>query len=110
VTVTHTPPARPGPPAPRMPAPRPPLADQPGRLQGLLHERVGHRHAVLPPGDLMEVPHVKPGVPVARPVAGAVERQQPLHFRPGPPPRRGGTLRVVVEPGEPVLLVPPAQP
>ena len=102
--------ARPRRPAPPMPAPRAPLAHQPGRLQRLLHERVGHRHAVLTPGDLIEVPHVEPGVPVARSVAVAVEREQPLHLGQRHRPRRGRALPVVVDPREPVLLVAPAQP
>src|SRR5688500_19408179 len=36
--------------------------DQAGGLQGVFHEAVGHRHAMLPARDLMEVPHVEPGI------------------------------------------------
>jgi hypothetical protein len=77
--------------APTMSTPRPPLAHEPGRLRGLLHEGVGQLHAVLAPGDLRAVAHVEAGVPVAGPVAVAVEGEQPLHF--GPRHRRGEGVR-----------------
>ena len=94
----------------RMPAARPALAHQPGRLPRLLHERVGHRHAVLAARDLIEVPHIEAWVPAPRALAIAIERQQPLDFRERHGARRGRALPVIVEAGEAILLIPPAQP
>src|SRR5262245_16768370 len=63
---------------PRLPAPAMTtaglaLGDQAGGLQGLLHERVAEAHAVLAPGQLVEVADIEPLVPLA------IEREQALH-------------------------------
>jgi len=47
---------------------------------------------------------------VARPVAVAIQLQDPLHLREGHGARRGRVVPMVVETGEAVPLVPPAQP
>jgi len=80
---------RPGLPTSPMPPARPARADQVRSLQGLLHERVGHRHPVLAARDLIEVPHVEARVAITRAVAVAIERQQPLHLRHRHRPGRG---------------------
>src|SRR2546422_11499719 len=68
------------------------------------------RHSVLPPGPLIEMPHIEPGMAVARPVAVAIQLQDPLYLREGHGARRGRVVPMVVETGEAVPLVPPAQP
>ena len=87
VQVQQLPEAGTGLPAPAMPAPRLVLLDQPGGLQRLFHEAVGHRHPVLSPGNLMKVPHVEPGV------ALAIQPQHPLDL-----PGRHPTLRRAEQP------------
>ena len=53
-----------------------PLADA-GRppAERELDEGVGQGHAVIAPGEVVEVPHVEAGVPVARPVASRYKRR-----------------------------------
>lgn len=59
-------------PAPTMAAAGLVLGDEAGGLQGLVHERVTEAHAVVPPGELMEVANVEALVAVA------VEREHVL--------------------------------
>jgi hypothetical protein len=81
-----------------VPAPRPILAHQPCGLQGLLHEAVGQRHRVLPPGDLMKVPAVEP------PVLVPVESQNPLDLFVRRPALRGSAPSPVDKPLDSVPL------
>jgi len=60
-------------PAPAMAPPRLALGDQAGGLQGLLHECVAEAHAVLAPGQLVEVADIEPLISLA------IEREQALH-------------------------------
>ena len=110
IEVDQFPEARPRLPAAAMPPARPPLAHQARRLQRLLHERIGPRDAMLAPRHLIEVPHVEPRVAIARPIALRREVQDPLHLRHRYRPWRGRVMPMIVQPGEPVPLVPPAQP
>ena len=48
-----------------MPPARPALFDQPRGLQRLFHIAVRQADAVLPAGDLMEMPHIEAAVPLA---------------------------------------------
>ena len=57
--------ARPWLPPTPMAAARPVLDLEPGRLQGLFHERVAEAHAVLPPSELVKVSDVEALVAVA---------------------------------------------
>jgi hypothetical protein len=50
-----------------------PLADEAGREEREPDEGVGQGHAVIAPGEVVEVPHVEAGVPVARSVALAIQ-------------------------------------
>ena len=59
-------------PAPMAP-PGAPLADEAGLVEREPDEGVGQGHAVIAPGEMVEVPHVETGVPVARPVALAIQ-------------------------------------
>jgi hypothetical protein len=102
--------ARPRLAAPAMPAAGPALGHQAGRLQRLLDERVGQRHAVLSPGGLIEVPDIEPGVAVPGPVPVPVELQKPLHLGHRHRPRRGPTAPVIEQPVVAVLLIAPPQP
>ena len=60
---------------PPMAAASPLLLHQLRRLQGLFHEAIRHRHPVISPGNLMEVPHVEPRVPLA------IQPQHQFHLR-----------------------------
>ena len=73
--------ARPRLPPAAMPASCPPLGHKPRGLEGLLDEAVRQLHLMIAPHDVAEMPHVKPGVAVARPVALAVEPQHALQLR-----------------------------
>ena len=66
-----------------MAPPGAPLADEAGLVQRELDEGVGQGHAVIAPGKVVEVPHVEAGVPVARPVAFAIQAQDALDLRDG---------------------------
>src|SRR5215472_2433848 len=74
--------------------------DEAGRLQDLLHEGVAEVHAVLPPGELMEVADIEALVPVA------VEGEHPLDLGDGgalgrrgsPPPIEQAVIAIVLEP------------
>jgi len=60
-----------------------PLADEAGLVEREPDEGVGQGHAVIAPGEVVEVPHVEAGVPVARPVALAIQAQDALDLRDG---------------------------
>ena len=57
-----------------------PLADEAGLAERELDEGVGQGHAVIAPGEVIEVPHVEAGVAVARPVALAIQAQDALNL------------------------------
>src|SRR5436309_3879729 len=88
--------------APAMPTPGLVLGHQARGLQGLLHERVAEAHAMLAPGELVEMPDVEPQIPLA------IEREQALHLGDRGALGRGGLPPAVQETVIPVMLQPPA--
>jgi hypothetical protein len=94
--------------APPMTAPGAPLADEAGFLERELDEGVGQGHAVIAPGEVVEVPHVEAGVPVARPVALAIQAQDALDLRDGRFAARGLPAAPIIEAQDAVTLIPGA--
>src|SRR5437879_13155779 len=70
-------------------------------LQGLLDERIAEAHAMLAPGELVEMPDVEPQIPLA------IEREQALHLGDRGALGRGGLPPAVQETVIPVMLQPP---
>jgi hypothetical protein len=74
-----------------------------------LHHRavyaVGQGHAVIAPGEVVEVPHVEAGGPVAGPVAPAVQAQDALELGNGRFAPRRVTAAPVVQAQAAVLLI-----
>src|SRR2546428_7305041 len=60
--------------APPVPAAGLVLGHQARGLQGLRDERIAEAHAMLAPGELVEMPDVEPQIPLA------IEREQALHL------------------------------
>src|SRR5437773_267541 len=89
--------------APAVPAARLLPGDQARHRQRLLDEGVAEAHAVLAPGQLMEVTDVEALVAVA------VEGEHPLDLRHGRALGRGGLLPAVEQPLVPLVLKLPAQ-
>ena len=86
-----------------MAAPRPLLRHEAGGLEGLFHEGIAEREAMLAAGEAMKVPHVEPLIVLA------VEGEQALDLGDGRP-FRGGRLPTAIE--QPVIaevFQPPAQ-
>jgi hypothetical protein len=81
-----------------MPAAGAALGHQAGGLQGLLDEAVGQLHAVLAPGELMKGPDVEAGVPVAWPIALAVQPQHALDLGEGHGAGRGLSATAIEQP------------
>src|SRR5438552_9089611 len=88
--------------APPVPAAGLVLGHQARGLQGLLDERIAEAHAMLAPGELVEMPDVEPQIVLA------IEREQALHLGDRGALGRGGLPPVVQEPVIPVMLQPPA--
>src|SRR5881396_1114404 len=88
--------------APPVPAAGLVLGHQARGLQGLLDERIAEAHAMLAPGELVEMPDVEPQIPLA------IEREQALHLGDRGALGRGGLPPAVQEPVIPVMLQPPA--
>ena len=59
-----------------MPAPRPPLGDQARFLERELDERVGQRHAVFTPRDVMEVADTEAAIPLAIELQDALDLER----------------------------------
>ena len=91
-----------------MAPPGAPLADEAGLLERELDEGVGQGHAVIAPGEVVEVPHVEAGVPVARPVALAIQAQDALDLRDGRFAARGLAAAPIVQAQDAVALIPGA--
>src|SRR5216110_3871495 len=88
--------------APPVPAAGLVLGHQARGLQGLLDERIAEAHAMLAPGELVEMPDVEAQVPLA------IEREQALHLGDRGALGRGGLPPAVQETVIPVMLQPPA--
>src|SRR5256712_13158117 len=88
--------------APPVPAAGLVLGHQARGLQGLRDERIAEAHAMLAPGELVEMPDVEPQIPLA------IEREQALHLGDRGALGRGGLPPAVQETGIPVMLPPPA--
>src|SRR5438093_373625 len=87
--------------APPVPAAGLVLGHQARGLQGLLDERIAEAHAMLAPGELVEMPDVEPQIPLA------IEREQALHLGDRGALGRGDLTPAVQEPVIPVMLQPP---
>src|SRR6185295_16912588 len=85
-----------------------PLANEAGLVEREPDEGVGQGHAVIAPGEVVEVPHVEAGVPVARPVALAIQAQDALDLRDGRFATRGLAATPVVQAQDAVALIPSA--
>ena len=79
---------RAGLPAPTMAPTRAVFGHEPRRLQGLPDKGIAEAHAVLPPRELMEMPHVEPliALPVERQQALDLGHRRPFRRRHAPPP------------------------
>src|SRR4030095_12353203 len=91
-----------------MAPPGAPLADEAGLAERELDEGVGQGHAVIAPGEVVEVPHVEAGVPVARPIALAIQAQDALDLRDGGFTARGLAAAPIVQAQDAVALIPSA--
>src|SRR5437870_3766331 len=88
--------------APPVPAAGLVLGHQARSLQGLLDERIAEAHAMLAPGELVEMPDVEPQIPLA------IEGEQALHLSDRGALGRGDLTPPVQETVIPVMLQPPA--
>ena len=60
---------------------------------------------MIAPGEVVEVPHVEAGVPVARPVALAIQAQDALDLRDGRFATRGLPAAPIVQAQDAVALI-----
>ena len=74
---------------PPVAAPGAALGHEPRPLEGGLDQRVGEGHAVIPPGQLVEVPDIEPVVPLA------IQPEDPLELAQGDPPGRRGLAAAI---------------
>src|SRR6266571_593994 len=87
--------------APPVPAAGLVLGHQARGLQGLLDERIAEAHAMLAPGELVEMPDVEPQIPLA------IEREHALHLGDRGALGRGGLPAAVQETVVPEMLQAP---